>query len=296
MVRCILLATLLLAWTMGENTIAEATQATPGASNPGLMAMGYPELLITVTDDSFELPGSVEEGRYLLTFDNTGQESRHSILLRLPDDLETDLAVDLGPETEAPPAWLFEATAPGFPGETPPGERSYAVIDLEPGRYVVIDDFFATFEVLPGPEATPIPAVDPATEATVDLFEYGYELPAGIVPGRQVWEVMNSGAESHEFLLIRSPAPITTEQAMELFMAEDEEATPTGGGPTLSELAPVGGISWLSPGQTAWIDVDLQPGTYVALCFVPDPETFTPHVAMGMIAVFTIGESGTPAA
>ena len=48
-------------------------------------------------------------------------------------------------------------------------------------------------------------------------------------------------------------------------------------------------MGWLSPGETAWTEVDLAPGTYVALCFVFDPATGMPHAAMGMVAVFTVG-------
>ena len=79
--------------------------------------------------------------------------------------------------------------------------------------------------------------------------------------------------------------------------SEDENATPVGGGPSFAELTPAGGLGWLSPGQTAWTEVDLEPGTYVALCFVFDPATGMPHAAMGMVAVVTVsGGPGTPAA
>jgi hypothetical protein len=43
--------------------------------------------------------------------------------------------------------------------------------------------------------------------------------------------------------------------------------------------------------------MDLTPGTYIALCFVPDEQTGAPHAAMGMVAIFTVGEgAATPAA
>jgi hypothetical protein len=34
--------------------------------------------------------------------------------------------------------------------------------------------------------------------------------------------------------------------------------------------------------------VDLAPGSYGAICFVPDSETGMPHAALGMIALFTV--------
>ncbi|HEX2194576.1 MAG TPA: hypothetical protein VHK63_06450, partial [Candidatus Limnocylindria bacterium] len=57
------------------------------------------------------------------------------------------------------------------------------------------------------------------------------------------------------------------------------------------------GLGALSAGQTSWLALDLQPGTYVALCFVPDEQTGTPHALMGMVSIFTVDEAGaTPAA
>jgi hypothetical protein len=52
-------------------------------------------------------------------------------------------------------------------------------------------------------------------------------------------------------------------------------------------------MGWLTPGTTAWIEVDLEPGTYFALCYVFDPNTGQPHVAMGMVDVFSVGEAAT---
>ena len=43
--------------------------------------------------------------------------------------------------------------------------------------------------------------------------------------------------------------------------------------------------------------LDLAPGTYIAVCFVPDEETGVPHALMGMVQVFTVAEGmATPAA
>jgi hypothetical protein len=81
---------------------------------------------------------------------------------------------------------------------------------------------------------------------------------------------------------------------MELVESEFQDATPTGGGPSGRDLLGIGGLGWLTPGATAWTEVDLEPGTYFALCYVFDPETGQPHVANGMVDVFTVGEVATP--
>lgn len=273
-----------------------AHEGTPESFEMRLGSLGYPELHIRVYDDRFELPAEVNAGRTLIIYENVGQESRHSLLLELPEEVDGERALaDLGPEAEEPPAWFFDATFPGFPGETLPGETSLAVVDLAPGTHLVLDDFPALLEVV-GADATPSPSQDPPTDGTVRLFEYGFEFPDSIAPGRQVLAVTNNGQEPHELLLARSPVPVTVEQVIELVTneSEDENATPTGGGPSFAEIEPVGGVGWISPGISAWTEVDLQPGTYIALCFVFDPETGLPHVAMGMVDVFTIDEPQIP--
>ncbi len=289
----------LLAGTLlGSPAGVLAQEATPAASGALLAGMGYPELHIRVSDDGFEMPAEVDAGRTLIVYENGGQESRHSLLTGLPDGIDRERALaDLGPEAQEPPEWFLDATFPGFPGETLPGETSVAVVDLSPGTHLVLDDFPAVLEVV-GTEATPEASQEPVADETVGLFEYGFQIPESVSPGRQVWQVTNDGQEPHELLLARSSEPLTAEQAIELFMSEseDENATPVGGGPSLADIQPVGGIGWLSSGSTAWTEVDLSPGTYIALCFVFDPETGMPHVAMGMVEVFTVGDVGTPAA
>lgn len=282
----------LLALSLAGPAIAQ--EATPAVSDSLLAGMGYPELLVEVDGETIQLPEQVPAGRTLITLTNAGKESWHGFLLRRPEDVtDEQIATDLGPESEAPPAWLFDATFPGFPGETLPGQSHQAVVDLAPGRYLVIGDTYQPFDVV-GAAATPeaTPEATPLANGTVRMFDFNFEFPNPVAPGRQVWEVTNTGQQAHELLLTRSPEPVTAEQIMELMAGESEEATPTGGGPSFADLEQVGGLGWLSPGATAWTEVDLTPGTYVAFCFVPDPETFMPHAMMGMIAVFTVDEAG----
>jgi hypothetical protein len=296
---CRLLALLLAALALAVGPPAAVAQdGTPVPSGSLLAALGNPELRIEVAGAAYELPppAQLPAGRYLVTLANVGQESWHGLLLRLPEGVtDEQVAVDLGPETEAPPGWLFEATFPGFPGETLPGQTNRAVVDLAPGRYLVVGDTVQPFEVVGGP-ATPEAAAEPGADGAVSLFEYGFQFPETVESGRHVWTVTNDGEEPHELLLAWSPEPVTAAQIVEMFAneSEDENATPVGGGPSFAELEPVGGLGWLSPGLTAWTEVNLEPGTLIALCFVFDPATGMPHVAMGMVAVLTVGEGGTP--
>ena len=276
---------------------AAAQEASPAATGSLLAAMGFPELHITAHDDSYEVPAQVDAGRTLIVFENLGQESNHALLVRLPEGVSAEEALaSPSSESEEPPAWFADVRFPGFAGETLPGQTSYAVVDLAPGVHLILSDVTASFEVV-GEATTPTAANEPAAEAMVELFEYGFAIPDAVAPGRQVWKVTNSGEMPHELLLVWSPEPVTYDQIFEMLTneSEDENATPVGGGPSFAEMEPVGGLGWLSPGAAGWTEVDLRPGTYVALCFVVDMETGMLHVQHGMIDVFTVGEAATPA-
>jgi hypothetical protein len=260
---------------------------------PILATLGYPELHITVTDDAIVAPGTAIAGRTLIAYENTGHDLRQSWLVRVPDDVTAaDLAGALSSPDGAPPSWYFQGLFVGFPGAVATGQTTYAVVDLTPGLYLVVDaPFVDLLTVVPSAEnaATPAAAADPAADVDVDMFEYDFRIPETIPAGDHVVKVSNVGREAHEFILAKSPVPITKEQLTELVMGGDPAATPADGGPSLNdvEAGEVAGFGTLSPGLTGWTELTLDPGTYVAVCFVPGPDG-TPHVAMGMVQVFTV--------
>jgi hypothetical protein len=50
----------------------------------------------------------------------------------------------------------------------------------------------------------------------------------------------------------------------------------------------VGGASFIAGPVENFVEVDLTPGEYGFLCFVPDAKDGQPHVAHGMMQQFTI--------
>ena len=281
-VPVVILSLVLSLTSLAPSAAQDASPVAGRAGHGALADMGYPELHITVYDDHFQVQGMVPSGRTLIVYENVGQESRHSLLVRLPDGLDLSDPAMREESEDAPPSWFFDSRFVGFPGETSPGETSYAVVDLEPGIHVLFDDFNASF-IVGGPLPTDIPA-GPDASGSVELFDFSFTLPEAVLPGQQVWEVTNTSEQPHELLLVYSPGPVTVDQVLEALDSEDSEI----------ELTPAGGVGWLSPGQTAWTEIDLQPGTYVALCFVYDPSTGMSHAMMGMVTVFTVAEAGEP--
>lgn len=292
----VLLAVLVTLLTAG---LAAAQEATPPA--PAALA-GYPELRIRATDDALELPTQVPAGRYLLTVENASGGLAGAYPIRRPAglsaaEMQAGIQAAIATPEGRVPEWFYETVAVGGPF-APPGAQTQTVVDLEPGPYGVLNPgtaVVATLEVLADPGATPVGQADPAADLAVEMREFAYVgLPERVAPGPQVWAVTNTGGQPHELALLRAPASSTFEQVMAALMAPPE-ATPPPGGLGFADLAPVGGVGYLSPGRTAWGVLDLAPGTYVALCFVPDRATGLPHAAMGMVAVFTVEEAGSPA-
>lgn len=257
------------------NLFAVAAPALAQQNTSLLTGYGYPEVVIEVGDNGLLLPGTVSAGRTLLTYRNTGSESRHAFLARLPDTMPVgDLFAEGDPD--APPDWLLQSSYPGFPGEVQPGEETQVVVDLTPGLYLVVEDFSGMLTVMPGDSSAATAVADPAADATIALFEFNFDIPDTLASGNQVWKVVNAGREPHELLVASVPDGSTNETVLDAVMNGSGEAVA------------IGGMGWLSPGASAWTELDLAPGTYAALCFVFDPATGMPHAMEGMIKVFTV--------
>jgi hypothetical protein len=280
-----LFAVSLMAIANGSAALA-AREAAPDA--PGGLT-GYPELRITANATGFELPARVTAGRTLITLDNRSPEVVPAHMLLVPD--ETTVAdLQAFVESDQPPAWFDRRVNvfTGFPGEAAPGDRSQAIVDLAPGHYgILAPPMYALFEAVPSTDATPSASAEPAADGTVTLTEFSFDLPEPVTAGRHLWKVTNAGRQIHHLVLAKAPRPVTLDQVMAMLMLP-EDAAPPPGVPAMAEYGRAGGIGFMTPGQTAWTLVALEPGTYVALCAAFDEETGAIHVMMGMVTIFTV--------
>ncbi|HLU37680.1 MAG TPA: hypothetical protein VKZ61_18080 [Thermomicrobiales bacterium] len=266
--------------------------AQEAADTDSLLAMpGMPEVVIRAENGELEIPSNLRSARTLIRFDNATDRTLHPLLLRLPADIGVERALgDLQSGVNGPPGWLLDATYPGFVGETPSGRTSYAVIDLVAGDYVLVANDVISFEVT-GASSIPPAQQMPAADVEARVFDHSFSFPLRIEPGRQVWAITNTGNETHEIVLAWSPDVMTTDE-MVAAMGLDGEGTPPEG---LTPPVTIGGMGWLSPGETAWTELDLAPGSYLVLCLVYDPDIRATHFERGMVDSFTIAP-GTPEA
>lgn len=261
-----------------------------GAAPASLIAEDatYPELLIHIEDDGFVLPDAITAGRYAVTSQNEGTQPSHSALGRLPDEM-TDAQLESLMQDDYANAGGFTFNDIGFvglPDWPAPGSMATGVIDLAAGKYILFDPFGARgivrFEVIG--EA---PAVaEPASDLNIDLAEMSISFPAeSIAAGSYRWKVSNVGAAWHEMALLPVPESLTGDQLLTLFALPDD-ATPPAGLLAL-EYNPVEAIGLIASGHASWVDVDLAPGRYVALCAAPG-DNGVPHVMDGMFTFFTV--------
>jgi len=136
-----------------------------------------------------------------------------------------------------------------------------------------------------------VAAAEPAAAVTITMFEYGFTVDGTLAAGPQVIKVTNVGAQPHFTLLDRSPASITKEQVGQLLELDMSGATPApdSGLPSPDEFVPVAYAGTISMGVTEWVTADIQPGTHVLLCFIPEIGTGIPHAIQGMYEVVTVG-------
>ncbi|MEA2582792.1 MAG: hypothetical protein QOF33_877 [Thermomicrobiales bacterium] len=171
--------------------------------------------------------------------------------------------------------------------------------DLEPSEwYVGVGDTnpFTPLTVTGDAAATPGTLPDPSADVTGELRDRVVDLPDQIPAGRTVWHATNVGHQPHFLTLVKTAKLLTVEQVQTL-AGLPEGGTPPPGvpDPATVEVLPVE-LRNLSPGREVWVELDLAPGYYAALCSIADPATGLPHVLLGEVDVFTVGEPGTATA
>lgn len=167
------------------------------------------------------------------------------------------------------------------------GRTQRVYVDFEPGTYVITGaeagadapvPHYLTVTVTSGPAAQA-----PAADLELHLADFAFDFPDTLPAGAQLWHVQNTGAQTHLAALFKLQPGKTQDDLLAWF----ESMGPSG--PAGPPPADDGGmVDAISPDQSFYIAMDLEPGTYVAVCFMPDTETGQPHLMKGMVQSFTV--------
>jgi hypothetical protein len=115
----------------------------------------------------------------------------------------------------------------------------------------------------------------PEADITIEMSDFAFTFSNNLTPGTHVVELINVGEQRHFMIVARLPDGTTENEFTELFAAD---------------IVDVFGTGDQSPGTTAWYGLTIEPGTYVSVCVVTDPESGQPHTMLGMVEVFDVAD------
>ncbi|HYI24744.1 MAG TPA: hypothetical protein VD767_04970, partial [Thermomicrobiales bacterium] len=235
--------------------------------------------------DGIQAPAEFAAGTILLRASNQSEAYASVQFVQLPEGVtEADLETVLQPEAGIP-EFAHESVMNGG-AELDPGMTVEVAFDLTAGDWYLLNlsetPSIAPLTVTGDPVIVDIPAT-----VDVEMSHHDFVLPADIAAGPAIWKFTNVDPVLHHMVLFSYPEAISEDDALAVLMAQEGMASPPAGiDPSLVGYA--GGTALLSTDQVMYQEFDLAPATYFAVCFISDPGSDVPHVAQGMIEIFTV--------
>jgi outer membrane protein assembly factor BamE (lipoprotein component of BamABCDE complex) len=267
--------------------VASLLAACGGSTSTSQPAATVPQVTITAKDFSFAMPDTLQTGLVDITLRNEGTQPHNAQLERLNDGVTQ--AQVLVAFKKGPGALLRLLSSYGGAHIVDPGQSQEVILNIAQGQYIMlcfasgpdniphfIKGMYKFFTVTGPSNANQVS--QPQVNGQVMLRDFSIVLPASIPAGPTMLQVTNQGSQPHEMSLLKLSAGKDVPDVL-AFLGK-----PAGPPP----FTDAGGMAALAPGFSAWVKLNLVPGKYVALCFVPDPTTGKPHFALGMITWFTV--------
>ncbi|HEU4589231.1 MAG TPA: hypothetical protein VFS11_11305 [Gemmatimonadales bacterium] len=258
---------------------AEASKDQPAAPAAAPAGPEGQTVVVTATDYAFDAPATIPAGLTTFRLVNRGKELHHMVLLKIPEGKTLE---DVAKESkgEMPPSWVhFD----GGPNAVDPGSETSVTQIVEPGHYALVC-------VIPSPDGKPhmmkgmartldvtgpaaAAAATPPADVTLKLADYSFITSKPLTAGSHVIRVENAGPQPHEIVLLKLAPGKSAQDFVNWAMK------PSGPPPASA----IGGISPMDNGRTSLMHVNLTPGEYAFVCFIPDAKDGKPHLAHGMI-------------
>lgn len=267
----------------GDSAQSGGAAASDVASVPGANVV-----TITATEYAFDAPAEIPSGLTTFRLVGEGKELHHASIVKLEDGKTFDDFKEAIQKQGPPPSWMV---AMGGPNPPRPGGVVEETQMLEPGNYVIVcfvpsadgtphlaKGMMRPLTVTPTTASNASAAPMPVPDITIRMVDYAFESSKPLTTGKHVIRIENGATQEHELVLVRL-APGKTVEALAAWL-EKQEGPPPG--------EPLGGIAGVHSGGYGFITVDLTPGSYAFLCFIPDAKDGKPHVAHGMMKQFTV--------
>ena len=256
----------------------DAAAASPASAAPAAVT-------ITTRDYSFDAPAELPAGLTTFRLVNRGPGLHHVQLVKLGEGKTFDDFMAALKAGGPPPKWV---TMEGGPNPAELGDTASTTLTLEPGNYAMLC-------FIPDPDGVPhvakgmvkpltvtggggTAAAEPEAEVVMKLVDYDFELSKPLTAGRYTIRIENAGPQEHEVAIVKLEAG---KEPMDLARWGEKQV----GKPPATFH---GGVSGIMPGDTAFVEVDLTPGEYGLICFVPDHKDGKGHYHHGMAKKVTV--------
>jgi hypothetical protein len=243
-----------------------------GGTAPTAVAL---ELSGAGKDLKMSAPKSVAAGVAELSFQNSTRKESDAQLVRLDGDRTPEQALTAAEawasEGKTLPEWIH---LEGGVGSVPANGSGTAIQELVPGRYLAVSiatNAFTEFEVTESAGQSELPA----TEATVDEVDYSFRA-RGLSGGTTRVTIANKGEQPHFVAASRIKAGKT--------LADVRKFVRTEQGPPPVDFEQSWDTSVMDGGKEQVVELQLEPGRYALLCWVPDRAGGPPHAVKGMIS------------
>ncbi len=246
-----------------------------------------PVITIHAKDFAFVGPKTIKSGPTTFRLVNDGKELHHLSIVKLDKGKTMKDVGEALKKQGPPPAWMKDVGGPNAAG---PGGSVDATVSLEPGEYAFLcyinspgnpmphmaKGMVGSITVLPESNG----ATMPATDVTITLTDYKFTFSKPLTAGKHVVNVVNTAVQPHELVLVKL-LPGKTMADFEAFATTNLLA-----GTSPAEV--MAGMGGLAKGKSASFPVDLKPGKYGMICFVPDAKDGKGHYHHGMVMSFDV--------
>jgi plastocyanin len=289
-----------------DSAVSSGSSANGDEAELAYLPNAVQELDIVGDEYAFEISpdasGGLRPGWTTVSFHNDGVEAHQVMFARLKDGVDlAELSSAAGGDSSGAAAIEYVDMLGGV-SYIGPGQSITTMVDLPAGTVMAmcyVPDPAGTAHALLGMStvitvdevsgsgkadaSTLEPAATAEIAGTIELAADGYRLPESLPAGW--YRVINTdrgaaGEGLHELSILRLRQS-TTDDDIDLLL--DDLANNTA--PEIP-LEALGGQGAISAGFEGYLYLDLPPGDYLAVDFMPDPRNARPHLLDGYYATF----------
>jgi Sulfocyanin (SoxE) domain len=245
------------------------------------------QLNIETHDFKFGIPEqAIPAGWVEITQQNNGKQPHEIQIFRLNEGVTFDHFVKATKGPNIDQAGTAVGGTGGSAGVAPGGTQTVTMM-LEEGSYGVVcfvqghhtKGMVAPLEVTAAEDGE---QTEPEADDSIKAADFELFLPDNFT-GQGVFAFENAGPSDHEVTFFKLDAPLADVEAY-LESPDAFRGPPPGGEQGISYA---GGAAGAEPGVTQYVELDLEPGVYVATCFIPG-EKGKPHAMEGMATAFEV--------